>query len=252
MVRLWPWLSVVVGVTLPIRAISAVSVGAQASKSAKDGIYAPAQAERGKTAFEISCVGCHGPDLAGVTGPELAGERFMSRWDFQTVNQLYREIKTRMPRSNPATLTDDTYLDIVTYILQANALPPGRDELKADADVLTGILVRGKGAQAGDLPTGTLAQVVGCLMPASGDTWTLTNATTPVRTDSPDASKGAQRAAVETMALGSRTIQLLNVFGSLDANKGKRMEAKGFLVRDAAGDRLNVVTLEMVGAACGQ
>ena len=236
MVRLGPWVSVVMGVTLLIGAISAVSVGAQATKSAKDGIYASAQAERGRAAFENSCSGCHGPDLAGVTGPELAGERFMSRWDFQTVNQLYREIKTRMPRSNPATLTDDTYLDIVTYILQANSLPPGRDELKADAD----------------LPTGTLAQVVGCLMPASGDTWTLTNATAPIRTDSPDASKGSQRAAVETMPLGSRTIQLLNVFGSLDANKGKRMEAKGFLVRDSAGDRLNVVTLEMVGASCAQ
>jgi hypothetical protein len=154
-----------------------------------------------------------------------------------------------MPRSNPGTLTDDTYLDIVTYILQANSLPPGRDELKPDADFLTGILVRGKGAQAADLPTGTLAQIVGCLTQA-GDAWTLTNATTPVRTDSPDASKGSQRSAAETMPLGSRTIQLLNVFGSLDANKGKRMEAKGFLVRDPAGDRLNVVTLEMVGASC--
>ena len=37
------------------------------------------QATRGKTVFEATCVGCHGVDLAGLSGPELAGDRFRTR-----------------------------------------------------------------------------------------------------------------------------------------------------------------------------
>ena len=243
--------SAVIGAAALTGVTYAGSVTAQSGRNASEGIYAPAQAERGRTAFEASCTGCHGADLAGAAGPELAGERFMSRWEVQTVNQLYREMKTRMPRSSPGSLTDDTYLDIVTYLLQANAFPPGREELKSDPALLSGIFVRKKSPEAVELPTGALAQIVGCLT-GSGSGWSLTSATNPVRTANGDASKGSERAAVEAMPLGSKTIQLLNVFGSLDDSKGRRMEAKGFLVKDSSGDRLNVVTLEPVGASCAQ
>jgi mono/diheme cytochrome c family protein len=229
--------------------VGAVSIAAQAGRNASEGIYASAQADRGRMAFEANCTGCHGADLAGATGPELAGERFRTKWEQQTVNQLYREMKTRMPRSSPGTLTDDTYLDLVAFLLQSNAFPPGRDELKGDPSVLNGIFIRKKAPEAVELPTGALVQIVGCLA-GSGGAWSLTSAINPVRTANADASKGTERASLETLPLGSRTIQLLNVFGSLDDSKGRRMEAKGFLVRESSGDRLNVVTLEPVGAAC--
>ena len=35
------------------------------------------------------------------------------------------------------------------------------------------------------------------------------------------------------------------------AHAGHRMEAKGFLIRSPDGNRINVSTLGMVGAACG-
>ena len=228
-----------------------VTVSAQGRKSVWDGVFAPDQAARGKTAFEATCAGCHGTDLSGMSGPELAGDRFRNKWDFQSVNQLFTEMKTRMPRNNPATLGDETYLDLLTYVLAANAFPSGTDPLTPDTATLAGILIqKQKGGQPTELPTGTLAQVVGCLS-QDGDSWTLTSATPPLRTDNPDASKGEQRTALERAPLGPRRVQLLGVYGSLEAHKGHKMEAKGFLVRDPSGDRINVATLEMIGASCG-
>jgi mono/diheme cytochrome c family protein len=223
---------------------------AQTRKSVWDGVYMPNQAARGKAVFEATCVGCHGVDLAGLSGPELAGDRFRTKWDFQSVNQLFTEIKTRMPRNNPATLGDDTYLDLVTYILQANAFPPGTEALTRDSAVLSGLLIqKEKGAQPAELSTGSLVQVVGCLSQEGAD-WLLTDATAPLRTDDPDASKGEKRAALEAAPLGTRRVGLLGVYGSLDAHKGHKMEAKGFLVREAGGDRINVAAIEMVAAGC--
>jgi mono/diheme cytochrome c family protein len=115
---------------------------AQNRKSVWDGVYVPEQATRGKATFETTCAGCHGADLSGQSGPALAGERFKTKWDFQAVNQLFTEIRTRMPRNNPSTLSDETYLDLVTYILQANAFPSGAEPLRLDATTLGGTVVK--------------------------------------------------------------------------------------------------------------
>ena len=40
------------------------------------GVYSTAQAERGKTSFNSSCLRCHGDKLQGNTAPALSGDRF--------------------------------------------------------------------------------------------------------------------------------------------------------------------------------
>jgi mono/diheme cytochrome c family protein len=215
--------------------VSGQNASAQNPKSVWDGVYTSEQATRGKAAFEANCLACHGVDLSGGTGPDLVGSRFMNKWDYQSLNQLYTEMKTRMPRSNPGSLSDETYLDIVTYILRANSLPTGASALKAEAK---------------DLPTGTLAQVVGCLSAGPDGAWILASASAPVRTTDPEPSKGERRQAAESGPLGNLKFQLLGIYTDLDSQKGHKMEAKGFLVRDAGGDRLNIVALEMLGANC--
>jgi mono/diheme cytochrome c family protein len=242
-------LGAVAGDVAPI----AAAAGQAATKSVWDGVYAAAQAERGKATFATTCSGCHGTDLGGATGPDLVGTRFMNKWDFQTANQLFSEIKTRMPRNNPGTLTDDAYLDLVTYIFQANGFPAGTGELTAEPTMLLGIRIQKQaGAAAAELPTGALAQLVGCLAQAPGNNWMITNASAPVRTDNPDASKGEQRKALDTVPLGNQTFQLVNVFTALDEHKGHKMEVKGFLIRSSEGDRVNVAAIEMIGSGCGQ
>ena len=64
-------------------------------------------------------------------------------------------------------------------------------------------------------------------------------------------ASGRARSRLASAPVGSTTLQLLGVYSSLDEHKGHRMEAKGFIVKDPAGDRLNVVSLEMVAASCG-
>jgi len=235
--------------------VPVAAAGGQAlNKTVWDGVYAPAQAARGKATFATTCAGCHGAELGGATGPDLVGTRFVNKWDFQTANQLFSEIKTRMPRNNPGTLTDDTYLDLVTFIFQANGFPAGTSELTTDKNALLGIRIQKQAgaAAAAELPTGALAQLVGCLTQAPDSNWVITNASAPVRTDNPDASKGDQRKAVEAVALGNLKFQLVNVFTPLDEHKGHKMEVKGFLIRNDEGDRVNVASIEMIGASCGQ
>ena len=47
-----------------------------------------------------------------------------------------------MPQDNPASIGDEDYLDIMTYVLQGNAYPAGAEALTAEA--LDGIQIMRK------------------------------------------------------------------------------------------------------------
>lgn len=232
---------------------------AQQRRTVWDKVYTSEQAERGKAEYATVCAGCHGKDLngrdGGGQGPELAGPAFAKKWDLQSLNQLFTEIRTRMPRNQPGTLTSDAYLSLVAFILESNKYPAGDEPLVADAKVLgTTFITQPESAKAAStpaaIPTGSLVQVIGCLQ-TSGDGWMLAEATPFVRTENPDATPADQRSRLASTPAGTGTLRLLGVYSALDEHKGHRMEAKGFLVRDPDGDRLNVVSLEMVATACG-
>ena len=132
-------------------------VGAQqARKTVWDKVYTDEQAGQGKTTYEVSCAGCHAKDLngrdGGGQGPELAGNAFTKKWELQTLNQLYTEIKTRMPRNQPASLTSEEYLNLVAYILQANKFPAGDTALTADTALLTSTFIAREASKAAAAP----------------------------------------------------------------------------------------------------
>jgi hypothetical protein len=54
----------------------------------------------------------------------------------------------------------------------------------------------------------------------------------------------------EAVARGTRTVRLLSPFPNPVAHIGHTMQAIGFLVRDAAVDAVNVVSLEMLAPGC--
>jgi S-disulfanyl-L-cysteine oxidoreductase SoxD len=231
--------------------------GAQQRKTVWDKVYSSEQAERGKTEYATVCAGCHGKDLngrdGGGQGPELAGPAFTKKWELQSLNQLYTEIKTRMPRNQPGTLTAEAYLNLVAFILESNKFPAGDEPLVADAALASTFITQAAGAKGTPAPaaitTGSLVQVIGCLQ-NSGGGWMLTQAAPPVRTENPDASPADQRSKLAATPAGTASLSLLGVYSALDEHKGHRMEAKGFLVKDPDGDRLNVVSLEMVATSC--
>ena len=147
------------------------------NRTAKDGVYTPAQAARGKVIFEMRCALCHGDMLEGMAGPPLAGDAFLGAWDKLPISDLVDKIHATMPADAPGTLEPPQVADLVALILQANKFPAGRVELGADAASLRQIaLVAANpvasvaaGGPAASFPvTGTLNQVMrGILFPSS-------------------------------------------------------------------------------------
>jgi mono/diheme cytochrome c family protein len=87
--------------------------------------YTAAQAASGKTAFDADCAVCHGNTLTnGTMAPPLAGESFHAMWTGRSVRDLFDAAKT-MPPANPASLSDQTYANIIAYILQVNGYAAG-------------------------------------------------------------------------------------------------------------------------------
>ena len=112
-------------------------VVARQARTHRDGVYSEEQARRGESLYRRSCSSCHGEDLAGGGfAPELVGLNFRRNWDGLSLNDLADRIRTTMPQDAPDTLSQKDTTDIVAFLLQKNAAPPGDGELSADADVL--------------------------------------------------------------------------------------------------------------------
>jgi mono/diheme cytochrome c family protein len=104
-----------------------------------DGVYSAEQAQRGQKAYEKSCGYCHRDNLEGDEGPPLVGSPFTLRWRNQTLEDMFKMIQETMPQDAPATLSPETYADIVSYLLKANGAPPGREALAVEIERLARI-----------------------------------------------------------------------------------------------------------------
>ncbi len=115
----------------------------QTARTVWDGVYTDAQAERGRTSYQQTCLSCHRDDLRGdSTAPSLVGESFLFLWGDMDVGELSARIQKVMPPERPGSLPAQTYTDIVAFILQKNGFPAGGTELAAESD--TPILITPK------------------------------------------------------------------------------------------------------------
>jgi uncharacterized membrane protein YcgQ (UPF0703/DUF1980 family) len=78
----------------------------------------------------------------------------------------------------------------------------------------------------------------------------LADAGEPVRTKNPAASKDDELKNSEAAALGTQTFRLLNVYPTPDPYRGHKVEAKGFLIRDPGGNRINVTSVQTLAPRC--
>jgi mono/diheme cytochrome c family protein len=204
-----------------------------------DGVYTDAQATRATGVFGASCAGCH--TLTADGNRPLSGARFWQNHTQKSVADLLNYISKNMPNGNGGSLSQESYNDITALILRSNGLPAGATELSPQT--ITGVQIIPKDGP-GELPANTLVRVVGCLA-KSGNEWTLTSATKPVRTD-----KTQSDPADATVALGSGTIALKFVLTKLDTFVGQRMSVAGMLIGAGGAGGINVAVVNRVGETC--
>jgi mono/diheme cytochrome c family protein len=117
---------------------------AAVQSTTNSGIYTKAQAARGERLYAESCARCHAPNLMGGEGsPALAGDEFLARWTGKTVADLFERTRKTMPTDDPASLSRQQYADLVAYLFNANAFPPGQLELSRDLPALNQIRIEG-------------------------------------------------------------------------------------------------------------
>lgn len=95
------------------------------------------QAAAGDKAYQSNCAQCHGVKLEGTEAPGLFGQDVMGNWD--TAAGIYDFISVAMPPAAPGQLGDETYLNIIAYVMQQNGAEPGDAPLEADADKLAAV-----------------------------------------------------------------------------------------------------------------
>jgi alcohol dehydrogenase (cytochrome c) len=101
------------------------------------GPFTAEQANAGRAAYETNCAGCHGADLMGY--PPLAGPAFVGSWGTRNTRDLFGLIQTTMPTDRPGSLSADTYVNIVAFILQSNGRTPGTQPMTAATAATIGV-----------------------------------------------------------------------------------------------------------------
>jgi alcohol dehydrogenase (cytochrome c) len=116
--------------------ITAFSAAIPAQERSAAGPYTAQQAAAGRTTYQASCSACHQPDLGGSNeAPPLAGSNFLNVWGARTTRDLFRYMQATMPPNNPGGLSEQAYVNVVAYVLEANRVPAGNQPLTAAADV---------------------------------------------------------------------------------------------------------------------
>ena len=136
---------------------SSLTVHAGQSRTANEGVYTAAQSQRGQEIYSGQCALCHGDTLQGQLAPPLTGDAFIKIWGSQPLSELVNKIQNTMPATDPGTLTRQQSTDIVAYILQTGAMPPGGAELLADEAQLKQIVLAAVPGPASPAPIAPLA-----------------------------------------------------------------------------------------------
>jgi alcohol dehydrogenase (cytochrome c) len=110
------------------------------------GPYTAEQASAGRTAYQTNCSSCHAPDLSGREGPQLAGGNFMSQWRDKTAGDLIGFIRATMPPGAGGSLPDQTYINVVAFVLDANSARPGDRALTTESAAAIGGVASGQRA----------------------------------------------------------------------------------------------------------
>jgi mono/diheme cytochrome c family protein len=145
--------AVCVGVALTWASVSGLATGPatpaeraagvqETTSTVLEGVFSAAQARRGRRVYTQNCESCHGAELkGGEMAPSVAGSDFIVFWTEIPVGSLFERIKVSMPEDGPGRLTDEEYIDVVAYLLDANDYPAGEEDMPADKAALDKIMI---------------------------------------------------------------------------------------------------------------
>jgi mono/diheme cytochrome c family protein len=209
-----------------------------------DGVYTVEQATAGKQIYDRICSECHEVGEA----PKILGTEFLRAWFEQDLNTPFTKMRTSMPDDAPGTLPIENYVNVLSYLLQGAGFPAGTQPLTADADRLSAIMIVEE--VGGSVPNFSLVQVVGCLAQDGAGAWTLTKGSRPARTREPGVSPATELPALSGSALGTQTFQLIALPAARSDLKGHKVQAKGLLIRNPAGDRITITSIQGLSDTC--
>ena len=240
--RSWTAMLIAAALAVAVVAVTKPAAAAQ-SKSVWDGVYTEQQAARGAASFAASCARCHeAVSNDGEEGRPLAGRAFWQSFRESTVDHLLDYVSRNMPNAAGGSLSANTYADLVAFILSRNELPAGAAELTKESAVGVQIIAK---TGPGELPGGTLINVVGCLARKQGGGWILNSATAPAR-----AANASANPDDASRPLGSRSYAMMFPLTSLEPFVGHRMRVRGLLIGDGGRDGINISQTESLAATC--
>jgi cytochrome c5 len=109
-------------------------VRAQEMQSTMAGVFTAPQAARGEETYMGVCVSCHPAGTYKAAG-------FKANWRGRPLSDLFDQVREKMPKNDPASLSQTEYVQVVAYILKINGVPAGDIELPADAEALKKIRI---------------------------------------------------------------------------------------------------------------
>lgn len=114
-------------IALAIAMFPALLVGQSpdGGRTTRSGVYNRDQVARGQDVYLGQCRSCHAPE-------SHASATFQAAWNGKSLVELYNYIRERMPKSEPGSLTDQEYVDVLSYLLRLNRMPEGDAELPSD------------------------------------------------------------------------------------------------------------------------
>ena len=106
--------------------------------------FQAAQARSGQTAYEEHCASCHGRSLQGMhLSPSLVGERFDRAFRGKQADVLAMHLR-RMPlepSGQPGSLSEETYTNVMAYLLASNGFSAGERPLPASSELLADFVI---------------------------------------------------------------------------------------------------------------
>ena len=103
-------------------------------RSTGEGVYSREQWMRGRDVYSGLCAGCH--PAATHVGPV-----FTTSWAGKKLSDLFGYLRERMPKNDPGSLSEQDYVDVMSYMLRLNGMPAGTSEMPPDSMALTKIRI---------------------------------------------------------------------------------------------------------------